>query len=411
MKNKKVCIMHPGDPRLDLRLKKTILMYKKLGLKVFVLAYLSDPKFDIEDWDGVQSLCRPRPHTLFKASENKNRFLRVAYNLSILRLLNYCKRGVGLNRGLAKEAAKLDIDFFHVINIEGSAEYIKLGKLSDKPIIYENYEHTLANLRDGSLFKKEDVKRYLKLENKLIHKYATATIVVNEDIADDYRNYYDGADVFHVQNVSLEYFDEPSITNGTLRFYLQSYLRSNYNIEALVDAFSLCKGDSELYIQGDFLNKDYEDRLKSYISTAKRSNDIHLLGPVPHSETVREAHKYDVGVIPHTRNTPSGLSVSIEFATPNKLYTYASAGLAQAVANYKSQRRVLGPYDCAYFFNPDDVDSMRAVLQECIDNPDEIRRKKTNSIKFAKANSFEQETKRFGENLSRALKRVGAKEN
>ena len=403
LNNKSVCIMHPGNPRLDLRLKKTILMYKKLGAEVYVLSYFTDPKFDIKDWEGVNSLARQRPYTTLKASENKVWLLRVLYNLTILNLQSLFDMGVGPNGGLAKEAAKLDVDFYHLINVQGVAEYIRLGKLTNKPIIYEIYEHFLVDFLRGSLFSPKESKKLLRLESEMIKKYATATIVVNEDIAQDYRHYFGDIEVFPLQNVSLNYAEEPSPVEETVKFYFQSYLRSNYNIEALVDAFSLCKGDSELYIQGDFLNKDYEDRLKSYIRTVKRSNDIHLLGPVPHNETVREAHKYDVGVIPHTRNTPSGLSVSIECATPNKLYTYASAGLAQAVANYKSQRKVLEPYECAYFFDPESAESIRDVLQEIIENPEELIVKKKNALKLARDNSFERETERFGEQLRRVL--------
>lgn len=408
LKGLKVCIVHAGVPRYDFRLKKTILMYQSQGAEVFVVAYLSTPEQDISDWQGVHSRCKLKTSATLKASENKIWLLRVAYNLSIFkarRLFQKFVQGeVGPYSGLAKLALAEEVDFYHIINADALHEFTKLGKKTRKPIIYELYEFYAAEFSRESLYSKKDRIKLKPLERHMVSKRASATIVVNEAIAEGYKSFYGNAEMIVVQNVALSRFEESTPLHDPLKFYFQSFLRPSYNIEALIDAFSRVEGRAELYIQGTCFDKTYEQQLKEYVAKSSKSSDIFLLEGIDHNLTVSAAHEYDVGVIPHTANTKIGYSVGVEHSTPNKLYTYGSAGLAMAVANYPTQRSLLEPFDCAYYFDPDSIDSIAQTLQEIVDDRDNLKKKKDNAIALGEAMSFDKEANHFGEKIAQVLK-------
>lgn len=404
LQGKKVCILHPGNPRFDFRLKKTVKMLASQGAEVSVLAYLSFPENDILDWEGCRSICRPRPYTTLKASENKIWLLRVLWNLTVLRIQTLFDRGVGCCKGLAKIAAATDADWFHCINLEGSSEFNKLAKLTDKPIVYESYEYFPAELKGGSYLFSDKADKLYEAEKELVSKHAAGLIVVGEEIAQGYTEHYGGPQPLVVHNIALKKVDEIKKTGARVEFYFQSYLRPTYNIEGLIDAFDRTKGDARLTIQGDAIERDYLLRLQAKIDSALRRDDIQLRAACPQDLVIESAHAFDVGMISVSAYIDGTISDSVRFALPNKLFSYTSAGLALALSDYPAQKRILDGYNLARTFSPDSVDDIARALQYFIDNRELIDSMKEESLRFAEKYSFENESAKLGAYCSNLLR-------
>lgn len=395
--NKKVCILHPGNPKFDLRLKKTVKMLADAGADVYVLAYLSLPQNDIAHWEDCTSLCRPRPYTNIKASENKIWLLRVAWNLTVIKTQEFFDRGVGCCGGLGKIAAELDVDWYHCINIETAEEIISLARLTQKPIVYEAYEHFAALLKNNAYYSTHsENKKALELERTIVTKIANRTIVVGKEIAEEYVAMYGCPTPAVVHNVAPNHLEAPAEHRDDLcKFYFQSYLRPTYNIEAIIEAFSKTQG-GHLTIQGDSFEPEYLEALKRTISQV--GNDkISLLSACGPEAVVDAASQHDVGLIPISSHIAGKHDRSAELALPNKLFAYASAGLAIAASDFPAQRRFIDQYQCGVFFDPTDVSDISRSMQWCIDHPQEILKMRANAIELGIDYSFEHESKHFAD--------------
>lgn len=395
LKGKHVVIMHPGNPKFDFRLKKTVNILAKAGAQVTVLAYLSLPENDIQDWNCT-SACVARPFTMFKASENKIWLLRVLWNITVLNVQLFFERQVDVCEGLAKRAEKLNPDLIYCIGIETVEEGHKLLKTTEIPLVYEAYEYYPALLKNNLYFDKPAKNRkYYSLEKKLLLNERVSGIVVGEEIARGYVKHYGCKQPTVIHNVAPSRVEKIERHDGPLRFYFQSYLRPTYNIEKLIASFARLDVDATLTIQGNAHEKGYFESLQSFIREQGNGEKIFLKPACPYEQVVEEASRYDVGLISLSANRANGFDESVYLALPNKLYTYASAGLAVLVANYPAQSRLLREYNCGLTYEAGNVENLISTIKYCVANREEIEVMRNNSLALANEYSIDNEGKKL----------------
>lgn len=392
LNNKRIVIIHPGNPKFDYRLKKTAEGLTAAGAEVIVVAYLSQPENNIQDWNCI-SKCRPRPYTMVKASNNRIWLLRVLWNLSIVRLQSMLERRVDECEGLYKIALQYKPDLLYFINIESVEEAYKAVKSSGNiPIVYEAYEYYPSLLRDNLYF--SDVRRnrkLRKLEQAVCSSQKVTAIVVGEDISRGYHEQYGCKLPVVVHNVAPKVLEKLPDHGGVITFCFQSYLRPTYNIEQLIDAFARVEGNAQLVIQGNAHEEGYFDFLKSYIESKGSNSKITLLSACPYESVVEVASKHDVGLITISATTPGKPSENVMLALPNKLFTYMSAGLAIVAADYPAQSNIISESGCGVVFEPDNYDSLTAVMQNIVDHPDDVYAMREASLRMGQKFSLKNE--------------------
>lgn len=400
---KRVVIIHPGNPRSDFRLKKTVSSLSNAGAHVTVLAYLSAPENDIKDWN-CESACLDRPFTLQKASTNNIWILRVLWNLTILKVQLFLEGKVDPCAGLAKRAQQHNPDLVYCIGIESVEEAHKLLKKTNLPIIYESYEYFPSLLKGNLYFDKPSKnKKCRSLEKSLLRNNRVTGIVVGEEIARGYKAHYKCREPKVVHNVAPNFVGKLDPHCGPVRFYFQSYLRPTYNIEKLITSFAELHSDATLTIQGNSLDVGYLNQLQALITNVGASDKVFLKPACPYEQVVDEASHFDVGLISLTADRQSGFDESVYLALPNKLFTYASAGLAVLASNYPAQARLAHQYECGLTFEPEDTDSFLRAVKFCVDNRDSVEVMRANALKLAKDYSLDNEAKQLVAICERAL--------
>lgn len=391
LKGKKIVIIHPGNPRFDFRLKKTVDILSRAGVQVVVLAYLSKPENDVTGWN-CESACTPRPFTMFKASENKLWLLRVLWNLTVLKVQLFFERQVDVCEGLAKRALALRPDLVYCIGIETVEEAHKILQKSNLPLIYEAYEYYPSLLKENLYFTtRSKNRRYCSLEKQLLQSSRVRGIVVGEEIAEGYVGHYACRLPEVIHNVAPNKIDAAQEHKRPLRFYFQSYLRPTYNIENLIEVFAQLKSDSTLTIQGNAHEEGYFESLEQYIEELGASERVSLIAACPYEKAVEEASKYDVGLISLSANWPGGFNENVFFALQNKLFTYAAAGLAILAADYPAQAAKIKQYNCGITYNPDASESLIQAIHFCIEHYEKVFEMRQNSLLLANDYSFEKE--------------------
>lgn len=392
--NKRIVIVHPGNPKFDYRLKKTAESLTSAGAEVIVVGYLSCAANDIQDWNCTTG-CRPRPYTMVKASNNRIWILRVLWNLSVVRLQSFLERKVGECEGLYKIAQKYKPDLLYFIGIESieeAREALKTAK--ETPVVYEAYEYYPSLLRDDLYF--SDSRRNAKLrkvEKEVCSSPYVTTIVVGEDIAQGYQKQYGCVPPKVIHNVAPYSLGELPEHCGPVTFYFQSYLRPTYNIENLIDAFLKVKGDAKLVIQGDAHEENYFDSLKKYISDRNGDSKIELKAACAYEDIVNIASQYDVGLITISAVSSGKINESIVYALQNKLFTYMSAGLAIIAADYPAQANIIRKKGNGLLFEPDDYANLTVAMQKIVDHPEKVKTMREASLIMSRDFAFDKEMK------------------
>lgn len=326
LKGKSICILHPSAPDSDFRLRKTVLALSSAGAEVTVLSYDENPERGRVD-APCRVLCYPTKLNICHPSNNRIWLLRVLWNSTILRVQELIQIHLNHWYGMAEIAVGLNADLYYFINVDMLRQAVHLKELTDKPIVYESYEYFPAELKNHSYHRSRKDDKLFKLEKEVVQKCASEVIVVGDEIAQGYVDYYGCKKPAVVYNVATSTVEDIRNTDAEVKFYFQSYLRPTYNIEALIEAFGKTRGSASLTIQGKAFVQEYWQALLVEIEKNPRANDIHLLDPCPHNDVVYEAGKYDVGLISISAIVGGRESASIRLSLRNKLFTYASAGM------------------------------------------------------------------------------------
>lgn len=398
--NKRICIAHPGTVKNDFRLHKTIEMLTQAGANITVLCSsqmnsatytFRKPNVTIFRADAANiKLPNPSQHTL--------RLARVIYNLIIYRWLlrryNYKKKGSCPYSGFSSFISKGNFDCAHFINYQLSDEISRLSNESKTPIIYETYENWQEVLRSSSATNIEDSEKWLGKEAEVLASCKCA-IVVSEPIASVYKKIVDKNNVHVIYNVAPNDPIFPKECGDKVKFLNQGYMRPNQGIEEAIAAFSKCTGNFSVTFQGRFLSQEYEEKVRE-LASSNNCSQIIFEDECAYIDVVSNANNYDVGFLTSPAYLAGKPDRNSMLALPNKLFTYAAAGLALVFGSHQlAIKEILKGFDCVQYADTLNEHSITEVFQCLIDNKDKVNDMKIASNKWAYKHSFASEKQKL----------------
>jgi len=395
---KHICIVHPHTIATDVRLEKTLHMLAAAGAQL-TLACVADMNKDSGTLAELAHIWRiDRGPRYFPSSKHPVRILRVAYNLCIANPIQFVQRKVIYAndplRGMAQLIAEKNFDAVHFINYSTSRTALRLRKLSAVPLVYESYEcwpKNLRRLQDRSIAPWNSFARWRTYEASCA-KVAQALITVSEPIQKVYAELAPTTPSTLVYNVALASSLQPSAVQRPLRFYLQSFLRSHYGIETVMQAFAKVSGNYSLTIQGPSYQKGYLDQLQSLSDTLNLADKLTFADPCSNEEAVTAANNHDVGLLFLPAQIDGRTNYNGKWSLPNKLFVYASAGLAMMYSNFQeTTKEIVAGHDCAVFVDGDNTDAIAGAIQKLIDNPSLVAEMKANSHEWAQSYTMKTE--------------------
>lgn len=196
---------------------------------------------------------------------------------------------------------------------------IRVASRHRLPLLYD--AHELETERSGW---SKPIRMIAKLvESRLIRK-CDHVILVNESIRDWYLVAYPGIDTSVVRNVPVaptkigtsKLRETLNLSDNVLLYVYCGALGENRGLSELIEVFRGIGSDRHFVMIGDGHGKD------ALVSQAQGLENIHFHDSVPQSELVTLLSGADVGVVVLRTD-----ALSYEYAMPNKLFEYASAGL------------------------------------------------------------------------------------
>jgi glycosyltransferase involved in cell wall biosynthesis len=120
-------------------------------------------------------------------------------------------------------------------------------------------------------------------------------------------------------------------------------------------------------------DNDYRRRLERLVEEEAR---IRVLPPVPNTELIAFANRYDIGVFLLPARYPNQLHV-----LPNKLFDYIQARLAIAIGPSPEMAAIVREWDCGVVADSFESDALAAALASL--DPAEVKRMKVNADRAA----------------------------
>ena len=127
-------------------------------------------------------------------------------------------------------------------------------------------------------------------------------------------------------------------------------------LEACIRSVTLWRSEFRLTIRGP-ASPEYRASLQRLIAELGLGERVRLVPPVPMTDLVREASRFDVGLFAlpgHSRHN--------RFALPNKLFEYIMAGLAICVSDLPEMARVVREYDLGVLIGAVEPDAIAAAV-------------------------------------------------
>ncbi|MCL2870628.1 MAG: hypothetical protein FWE26_03235 [Coriobacteriia bacterium] len=397
LEGKRICIVHPHTIATDVRLDKTVLMLTNAGAKV-TIACIADTNKDVGDLENIARIWRiKRGPRLSAFSEHSNWCARVFFNKIIAGPLRYLQGKLHANdplHGMAKSLSEKQYDAVHFINYTSSREAIRLRRLSPVPIIYESYEcwpKALADLQKEQRVPWNHFALWRKREISCA-KVANAIITVSKPIQETYKKFSPKACHLTIYNVALAAPLQPAPIHSPLRFYLQSFLRQHYGIESALRAFARVDKDYELTIQGPSYVPGYLERLKQLVSELKLDDRVTFASPCKNEDSVAAANDHDVGFLFLPSRIDGAENYNGKWSLPNKLFVYASAGLAMMYSTYQeTTRNLLNGSESALFVDGNDEAAIACSIEDLVENPDKVTCMKNASYNWAQGYTIKTE--------------------
>lgn len=226
--------------------------------------------------------------------------------------------------------------------------------------------HELETETIGAKGLKQKIAKFL--ERRYIRR-ADVVSVVNESIADWYRDHYEGVSPVVLTNTpiddgkTVDLRGQLGISGDELLYIHVGFLMGGRSIPLLLETFSKNPAVHLAFLGDGYLRPQVEQFSENY-------PNIHLL-PIVHPERVVSVVRgADVGIclIEH-------VSLSDELSTPNKLMEALAANIPPLSSNLVETRRLLGPQLGPTWILEDPVHQLDAALSRISrDNVNEFKR-------------------------------------
>jgi len=263
-------------------------------------------------------------------------------------------------------------------------------------LIYETHEYTPSVLEHSGLsFTRRYQKRCLRLERKVLEK-AYCTIVVSDEFVTLYHQNVPNARIVTTYNVPLQNALPPTSLHYPIKLYFQSVLRPTYGIRTILEALQLL-GDREFHfdLQGGFYPLAYRETLQNDICTLGLKEKVRILDPCPLEDVVSAANNYDLGIHAIPEYDQDQRITNHVYSLPNKVFTYASAGLGLVFPNFcLSMHRLLDESGAVAWIDVNDPQQIANTLADLLDHPERIETMKSAAHQWAQGHNIKTENKK-----------------
>lgn len=240
------------------------------------------------------------------------------------------------------------------------AYFIKKILNRDVKIIYDCHEHeTEAGIYIG----KPILKLFAKVFEKIMIKSVDKVITVSESIADNYVKMYGIEKPSLVLNCPKyqEYkkynlFRKKfNISEDKVIFLYQGEYLPGRGVDNLIDIFKELESKNDKQV---LILLVYGDNLDSLKDKIKESKNIYWHDKVPSDSYMRYVASSDWGIY-LMENTCK----NHDYALPNKIFDYVSAGLPLILSNLKEMSRFALANKVGYIINPEQKEEILLLLQ------------------------------------------------
>lgn len=138
------------------------------------------------------------------------------------------------------------------------------------------------------------------------------------------------------------------------------------------------------------------EHVSQYRAVWGEVKNIHFVGHVPHSLVPVWQSAANVLVLPNTGRE----DISTKYTSPMKLFEYMASGRPVVASNLPSIVEVIGD-DLAYFFVPDDVESLVTTLTVALNDGAEVQQRTRAARARVEHHSWEKRAERIIEKLSK----------
>ncbi len=225
------------------------------------------------------------------------------------------------------------------------------------------------------------------VEHVLI-RHVDAVCLVNQSIADRYKQAYHLKNVWIVKNVPYRSEHNP-VQTGQLReaiglspksallYIYQGGLVSGRGVECLIDAFERLPPDKHLVLMGF-------GELESFVKEASlRHSNIHFMPAVRPEEVKEYTVDADVGL-----SLAENVSLNNYLCLPNKLFEYVACGVPPIVSDFPEMGRLVDEFDCGWKIPPN-ADALRDLINAM--TPEAITAKRANTREASRRYCWQEE--------------------
>jgi glycosyltransferase involved in cell wall biosynthesis len=205
-------------------------------------------------------------------------------------------------------------------------------------------EQISASFADQVITAHDPVKHYILVKQ---HGLAPESIEVIANFADD--------ELFTLQ--------DPPLSDGKLRLIFHGSILQRYGLHHAMLALARMRHQDRVSVkiigEGDF-----SGQLKKTIESLGLEHIVHFDNRMyPLNEIPKILADSNLGLV------PLEISSITEYALPLKLLEYLSVGMPSVTVRNSAIGYYFGEDDC-FFYEPDDPESLRAVLEKLVENPD-----------------------------------------
>lgn len=205
-------------------------------------------------------------------------------------------------------------------------------------------------------------KRLSKLVERVLIRFVDHIVVVNDAIAEWYREAYARTDVTVVKNVPYQAKATPEktdllreefgIADEHMVFLYQGLLGRGRGIEMLLDVFAKIESDKHVVFMG------YGPLEESIKEMARRCDNIHYKSAVPPERVAMFTAGADVGV-----SIIENVSLSYYLSLPNKVFEYLNGGLPVIVSDFPVVGGWVDSLKCGWKVDPE-IAAVRRLIEE-----------------------------------------------
>ena len=382
-----LCVVVRGV--LDIRTRKSAEALSQLAtVKVINVVNCTQPDKQENEPFTVRSVIRLGP----APGKISWRLLRVAYNLTILKLgLRYYahKTGVFCENQIREALLEEAPDAIMAINADTLRPCAQAAEQLGSLLVYDAYEYWPDHHKSPMLALSGVERRSLYEAERDYMAQAGLAITVSPVLARAYQEEFNLPRMpLVIYNAPPAYIPEAFPVNRPIRFAFLGSFQTNRNMELMLEAAAQAEG-VDFSFQG---SGKLESWMRAEIAQRGLSDRIRVVEPVPYDELVMSAARYDVGVMAHGSD-----NLQVRGALPNKFFEYMAAGLGMIAPPNPALTEFEGVEDFACFLPEVTAEALAGLMQQLAQNPRRVAAMKEQALKHASLYAGEAQAKHLRE--------------